>query len=425
MATSTHGTTTNAAPDGTDVPSFTPVVVGGDIGSYALAREIHEAYGLTSVCLVPIPIAAIKHSKIMEHREIPSIEAHDLRAGLERIAAEDPGRKVLVLTNSEPVIAAYNEVKDQLPANVVAPIPSAEVVDLVSHKDSFARLCAQNGLDTPRQEVVELAGSDAIAPTELPFPVVAKPAYSPEYSHFINVLGFQKVYFMERQEQLDRLWKDLREAGFAGTFLVQELIGGDDTYMDSVTIYVASDGTPTLFSGANVLLEDHSPAMLGNPVAMITTSMREVWEKSARMLSQVGYRGYANFDVKRDPTDGRKVFLEVNPRIGRNSYYVAAAGENPMRHCVEDLVLGRPRELAYVEREILYTLVPLGLLRHYIRDERLLARTNRLIDAHLVFDPQRYDHDRGLRRMLAVETTEQNQRRKFAQYYPDATDSSF
>ena len=71
--------------------------------------------------------------------------------------------------------------------------------------------------------------------------------------------GFKKVYFIERQAQLDELWRDLRAAGFAGTFIVQELIGGDDTYMDSVTLYIDSNGRPTLFGGANVLLEDMRP----------------------------------------------------------------------------------------------------------------------------------------------------------------------
>ena len=42
-----------------------------------------------------------------------------------------------------------------------------------------------------------------------------------------------------------------------------------------------------------------------------------------------------------------------------------------------------------------------------------------------VFDPQRYDRDRGLRRLIDVELTEKNHIRKFAQYYPKPTDTSF
>ena len=69
--------------------------------------------------------------------------------------------------------------------------------------------------------------------------------------------------------------------------------------------------------------------------------------------------------------------------------------------------------------------MPLSLLRRYVRDEELLAEVNDLILRKRVFDPQRYAADRGLRRMIDVELTEKNQIRKFARYYPEATDTSF
>ena len=402
---------------------FVPVILGGDIGAYALGREFHEAYGCTSICLVKQPIGAILHSSIFRHVPLDSLEPDEVIAAVERIHEEDPARTILFLTNSEACIPAVLAVRDALPY-VRTPTPSRDVIDQVSHKDRFAELCREHGLDAPASETVRLAGTDAIAACELPFPVVAKPAFSPEYAGYMS-RGFKKVYFIERQAQLDELWRDLRAAGFAGTFIVQELIGGDDTYMDSVTLYIDSNGRPTLFGGANVLLEDHAPSMLGNPVAMITTSMPEVWQRCAEMLCAVGYRGYANFDVKRDPKTGRMLFLEVNPRIGRNSYYVCAAGVNPMRACVEDLVRGRALEPMRAENEILYTLVPLRLLRHYVRDEQLRARMERLVRERKVFDPQRYDKDRSIRRVADVLLTEWNQVRKFKRYYPESTNTSF
>lgn len=400
-----------------------PVILGGDIGAYAIGREFHEAYGTRAVAVIQDPIGIILHSRIFEHERVETIGADDVRAALERIHARNPGKTLVVVTNSEPCIPAISAIRDELPY-VVTPTPRPEVIEQVSNKDRFNELCRANGLDVPETELVRLAGTDPIAPSELPFPVVAKPALSPEYAHFINQ-GFKKVYFVERQEQLDELWRDLRAAGFAGSFLVQELIGGDDTYMDSITLYIDSTGTPTLFGGANVLLEDHAPAMLGNPVAMITAPMPGIWERCAKMLSDIGYRGFANFDVKRDPRTGRSLFFEVNPRIGRNSYYNCAAGANPMRFCVVDLVHGRRVEPVRIDNEILYTLVPTRLVRRYVRDPKLLARLDALIRAGRVYDPQRYRADAGLRRMIDVTLTELNQVRKFKRYYPEPTDTSF
>lgn len=402
---------------------FVPVILGGDIGAYALGREFHEAYGVTSVAVIQVPIGIIQHSRIFEHEPIEDLNATCVRAAVERIQERNPGKTVLLITNSEGCIPALSEVRHQLDG-VVTPTPDPSVIDITSNKFRFAELCREHGLDAPATELVHLGGDAAIAPTSLPFPVVAKPSFSPEYAGYLN-LGFKKVYFMEGQEQLDELWQDLRAAGFAGDFLVQELIGGDDTYMDSITLYIASDGTPTLFGGANVLLEDHAPTMLGNPVAMITAPMEHLWERCAEMLVSIGYRGFANFDIKRDPATGRHLILEVNPRIGRNSYYNCAAGVNPMRHCVEDLVHGTPLAPERVTDEILYSLVPVRLLRRYVRDPELKARLERLIRAKRVFDPQRYALDNKFSRRMDIELTELNQYRKFKQFYPEPTETSF
>lgn len=405
-------------------PNFVPIILGGDIGAYALGREFHEAYGVTSIALIQEVIGVIKHSRIFEHEAVESLHVDQVRSAVERIMLRNPGKTPLLITNSEACIPVLSEVRGHI-EGAVTPTPDLSVIERTSDKFRFGELCREFGLDTPLTERIEFAGSATMpAPSALPFPVVAKPAFSPEYATFLN-RGFKKVYFMERQEQLDELWAALRDAGFTGTFLVQELIGGDDTYMDSITLYIDSTGTPTLFGGANVLLEDHAPTMLGNPVAMITAPMDHLWERCANMLVSVGYRGFANFDIKRDPVTGRSLLFEVNPRIGRNSYYNCAAGVNPMRFCVEDLVGGQRLDPVRVTDEILYSLVPVRLLRRYIRDPKLLERTNALISAGRVFDPQRYGCDNAWRRMLDVRLTELNQYRKFKRYYPEPTETSF
>ena len=401
-----------------------PVVIGGDIGAYAICREFHQAFGVRAIALNTGFIGAIEHSRIIEPRTVASLEPKDVVPAVSAIAQASEGRRVLLVGNTDQLIELLEDIAAQLPKNVTCLCPPRDAFEAVCDKATFSRLCREHGLDVPAMDVVHLAGTDLIAPTQIDFPVVAKPAVSADYYHLI-VQGFKKVYYMTEQSQLDELWADLRAAGFAGDFLVQELIGGDDTYMDSLTIYIGRDGRPLMLGGAQVLLEDHAPAMLGNPVAMITRQNPEQWKRAAAMLSDAGYRGFANFDIKRDPKTGRELFLDCNPRIGRNSFYNLAGGVNPMEVAVLDLVDGRGEEPRVVADTILYTLVPISLLRRYVRDETLLAEVNSLVAAGKVFDPQRYDADWGLRRRLDVELTEKNQIRKFAKYYPEPTDTSF
>lgn len=403
--------------------AFVPVILGGDIGAYALGREFHEAYGIQPISVIQEPIGIIKHSRIFEHEQIVDLSLDEVIRALDRIEKSHPDSKILLMTNSEACIPVLSQALELKPS-IVSPTPDMSIIERTSDKFAFGELCQEYGLETPKTERILLDGSAPIDPTEIPFPVVAKPAYSPAYAHLLNA-GFKKVYFIERQEDLDALWQDLRRAGFTGTFLVQELIGGDDTHMDSITLYIDSSGRTTMYGGAQVLLEDHAPSMLGNPVAMITRRHPDLWEKCSSMLQSIGYRGFANFDIKRDPKTGRELLFEVNPRIGRNSYYNCAAGVNPMRHCVEDLVNGRELEPEYANRSILYSLVPIALLKRYIRDADLLAEVNRLVAAKTVFDPQRYHADSSIHRNLDILLTELNQFRKFRRYYPEPTETSF
>ncbi|MCI1665111.1 MAG: GNAT family N-acetyltransferase [Atopobiaceae bacterium] len=401
-----------------------PVILGGDIGTYALGREFHEAYHVKSICVSSGAIGAIRHSSIFRIEQVGSFAADEVLACVRRIAEASPESHVVLMANTDRLIEVLETIHEDLPENVVCPLPNREVFDLMSDKMTFSELCRGHGLDTPETELVRLGQPGKVAPSAIGFPCVAKPSCSADYAPFLNK-GFKKVYYVHDQAQLDDLWRRLVEAGFLGDFLVQELIEGDDTYMDSMTIYMGSDGKAHMLGAAQVLLEDHAPTMLGNPVAMIVRPMPELWEKAEALLADAGYRGFANFDIKRDPKTGRTLFLEVNPRIGRNSYYNCAAGVNPMRALVTDAVDGKGGRCFKADDHVLYTLVPTDLLKTYVRDPELAAEVETLIAEGHVADPQRYDADKGPRRMIDVELTERNQVRKFAQYYPKPTETSF
>ncbi|MDK6486720.1 hypothetical protein QP158_11585, partial [Streptococcus agalactiae] len=87
---------------------------------------------------------------------------------------------------------------------------------------------------------------------KLRFPVVAKTAVGADYDE-VSFVGKKKIYFVDSQAELDDLWKKLASAGYRSTFVVQELIPGDNTQMRSITAYVDSHGEVTLLGSARVL----------------------------------------------------------------------------------------------------------------------------------------------------------------------------
>ena len=90
----------------------------------------------------------------------------------------------------------------------------------------------------------------------------------------------------------------------------------------------------------HVGLEEHTPKALGNHAAIITEYNEPLMTNLKACLEDVGYTGFANFDIKYDSRDGSYRVFEINLRQGRSNYYVTGAGLNIARYVVEDRVLG-------------------------------------------------------------------------------------
>ena len=149
-------------------------------------------------------------------------------------------------------------------------------------------------------------------------------------------------------------------------------------------------------------------------------------DQARTFLASTGYRGFANFDVKVDPRTGAFRFFEVNPRIGRNNYYVTAAGANPMRFVVEDARRGPSVPPVVVDREILYSVVPHRLLLRYVRDPQLRRAGAPADQGEGRGAPAA--RTAGTCRRVAACTSRMalvNQVRKFRRYYPEVTSTGF
>lgn len=397
-------------------PDLLPVVIGGDIGAYALARQLHEATGQRVTLLSLSPIAAIRLSSYIDLVKQSTSDEAGLLKTLKNLAAGRRERSALVLGNSDSIASLLVRHRSELEPQYVVPFPSKQAMDALSDKVSFAQACEKEGLRTPRQVVVDCSQlSQGDPEVDIAFPLVGKASVGADWDA-VSFAGKRKIYLLDTPEQLKALWRDLRAAGYSSTFLVQERIEGEDDAMRSITAYMASNGEMTMVGSARVLLEDHSPTLIGNPVAMITEPYPELWAGVERLLKAADYQGFANFDLKVDPRDGKPVFFELNPRIGRNSFYMSAAGVNPMSVMISDLVDRCPGGRREARKEVLYSLVPIHLIIHQVQDPALRRRVARL--ALRAADPLLDPAEHSLRRRVLITAQKLNHDRKFHWFRP-------
>lgn len=418
----THAKRSNSpAASGADAPAaapdaFLPVILGGDIGAYSLARAFHEAYGARALVVSQSRTHMIADSSILENVVVPELEREPvLLATLTRLAEERAGTRLLLLACGDWYVRLIAEHRAQLEGAYLIPYVDAAMLDRLVLKDRFHALCAELGVPTARTEVVDPADPACLDGLALEFPLVAKAASSAAY-HYAQFPGKRKVFFLDDRAALDETLAALRASGYGHRLLLQELIPGDDTQMRILTTYSDQQGKVRLAAFGQTLLEDKHPLAVGNPVAIVSRVDERVVADARRLLEAVGYVGFANFDVKVDPRDGSHRFLEVNTRLGRSNYYVTAAGQNVARWLVGDLLEGGvlPEGLTMARDEALYTVVPRDVLMGWVADPHLRAEVRGLYAGGRACDPLDNSAERRWLRRLCPLAQRMRQRRAFA-----------
>ena len=128
------------------------------------------------------------------------------------------------------------------------------------------------------------------------------------------------------------------------------------------------------------------------------------------------------FDMKLDPRDGAYKFFELNPRLGRNHFYVTAAGHNVTRFYVEEYLRGGlvgGNELQVASERHLYNILPLRLLRRYVPGD-MGSGVEELISSKRYSHPLYYKKETSPRRWLYILLSTVNHYRKFKRHHPAA-----
>ena len=200
--------------------------------------------------------------------------------------------------------------------------------------------------------------------------------------------------------------------------VVQDFIPGDDNAIRTLTTFSDANGDVRVVSGGVVILQDHDPTALGNPLAILGEKEDIIVEGAKRFLKHIGYRGFANFDIKFDERDGSFRFFEVNTRAGRNTYYMSLGGANFAELVVKEFILGEP--IAYQEayRPFLYCCVPEYVLKRSVTNIDRLAEALATIEFTDEPYPLHYPADSAAHNFWAL-VMKMNQIRKFKKYYWD------
>ena len=394
--------------------SFQPLLFGGDINVYSVARAFHEAYGVRSIAFGKYPSFPCHGSAIIDYRVCPDNESEAVfRRNVQAAAAEFPDKKVILLGCGDSYVQLTAHCKDSLPENVIAPYIDGSLLDALINKETFYALCDRYGIDHPATFIYDKSmGRNFTLPWGPPY--IAKPADSVAYwgcgDH-----SLAKVYICQSWEELLQSLEHVYAAGYSDHMVLQEFIPGDDSSMRVLTSYSDRNARVTTMCLGHVLLEEHSPHGIGNHAVILTERDEPLERKIKELLESLHYVGFSNFDIKYDCRDGKYKAFEINCRQGRSNYYVTGAGYNITKMVVEDRVEGRDLPFQMTETRSLWRMVPKKVAfqftpKRYHQEMRTLMGAG--ADSHSLV----YSADASLKRRLRVWKNHLGNIKRFGQY---------
>lgn len=399
---------------------FLPVILGGDITAYSLARTFHEEYQVKSLVVSQISSHMCADSSIIENIIVPGMENLDVfLPALNRIAEEHPGKKLILMACGDWYVRLIVENRAELEKHYILPYIQEDLLNRLVLKDSFYAICDEVGVPYPRTAYYHVDQEPSDLELPFNFPVVAKPASSAAY-HYAQFPGKKKVFFLKTREELEEVLSNLRTSSYKDAFLIQEFIPGDDTAMRILTTYSDRTGKVRFASFGQTLLEDKRPMAVGNPVAIVNRVDEQIVAEAVKLLESVGYTGFANFDIKTDARDGSHRFFEINTRLGRSNFYVTSSGFNTVRWIVDDLVRHKEFDGDMViadNTDSLYTVVPESVILDYVTDPTLRTEVKRLFAEGKAHDPLDYDAEKKFLRRIYPRIFARKQRKAFTEAF--------
>ena len=398
---------------------FIPVVLGGDINTYSVARAFYEEYHVKTYVFGKFPSGPSYHSKITiyEHNTQIDTYAYFLER-IEKFAEEHKDKKIILMAASDGYAAQImrnREKLEKLGNHIIAPYPNYELMEYLQRKDNFYQLCDKHGVDYPGTIIYDPSmGLDF--EMNFSYPVVLKPTESTHYwEHPFPTQ--KKVFIVNSREELNQAIKDTYDAGYPDKMIIQDMIPGNDENMAVLTSYSDQNGKVKMMCLGHVLLEEHTPHGLGNHALIITEPNEELMLRVKNLLEDMHYVGFSNCDIKFDKRDGKYKFFEINTRQGRSNFYVTGSGYNVAKYVVEEYIYGKEIQFEMAKEEHLWMVVPKQVALKYVKEPQNQEKMRKLMKEKKVVNPVFMKGDLAPKRLYGLLRTYFSHFVKFKKYY--------
>lgn len=401
---------------------FEVLIMGSDANAYYMARCCYEKYHKKAHLIGAYYRAFTKYSNILTIEYDAEIWKEDGFLKALKKYKENHKGKVLLIASNETYAEFISKNKERLKKDFYFNYPSIDIIKSLTTKEIFYKTYEHSCLDFPKTIYYACNQKQEVV-CDFMYPIIVKPSNVVAYNH-IDFKGKKKIYKMESEEELKETIDLIIKAGYHDTLIIQEFIPGDDSHLFDAVVYADRNKKVSLISFAQIGLQEHAENMVGNAAILINGSntyganVVEMVEKIKRFMEEIGYMGFAEFDMKYDERDHKFKVLEINARQGRCSYYISKAGYNLVEMMVNDLILKKDIPYHFIDEEVLLSFVPKTVAQKYIKNEAFKKKALANWKYHV--NPMKCKEDKSfLRKILLLKMRKRYKREYKNGYWKD------
>jgi carbamoyl-phosphate synthase large subunit len=211
---------------------------------------------------------------------------------------------------------------------------NAEAIATAEDRERFKQAMIEIGLDVPRSGTAHNMDEARVVCEEIGLPVIIRPAY---------ILGGRGTGIASTPEEFERIARNGLEASPISEILIEESIAGWKEFELEV-MRDRGDNCVIICGIENV---DPMGVHTGDsitvaPIQTLTdVEYQQMRDAAIACIRRVGVEtGGSNVQFAVDPTDGRQVVIEMNPRVSRSSALASKATGFPIAKIAAKLAVG-------------------------------------------------------------------------------------
>jgi len=361
-----------------------PVIFGGFVNGYSLARTFYETYNIKStICDVKRNVAY--YSKFCKYIivENPNKDIDKFINEIKNIGKKikNESKTPLLLVTNDIWLIPLAKYKNELDDIFIYTFPGWDIIDKYVNKNKLYEL--SNSLGVPYPKNLNIYSKNNIDIEQLDFPILIKPIDVNEYSYFFP--DKKRNYIFETKDNTYIHLEFIYSKNYTGGLIVQEYIPGGVENLYTCTSFSDSSGKVKAVSTGCKLSQ--FPVEAGTITAGLVKYNKEIIELTKTLLESNNFFGIANTEFKYDKRNNTFKLIEVNARPGMWNYSVFLSGINLINLLVDDLIFKKTLTYSEGTNSLIWTRVTKRELLKNLESYENKSEILKLLETGKIFDP--------------------------------------